>query len=240
LCLCVDSIESIVTKSRAAASDPFVIEKLRNAEALFIAGGDQWNYVRYWKGTPIEDAIHDLAKRGVPIGGTSAGLAIQGGYSFSAEMDTITSLQALADPFDPHLTLETSFLKLPNLDGIITDSHFSKRDRLGRLIGFLVRIAQVEGAAKGIGIDERTAVLLEPDGSAKVVGDGAAYFLRASRKPETCAPGRTLTFENIAVYRVPAGGKFHLRTWTGEGGIPNRISARSGVLSSTKEDRSIY
>jgi cyanophycinase-like exopeptidase len=129
---------------------------------------------------------------------------------------------------------------LPNLDGIITDSHFSKRDRLGRLVGFLARIAQVDGAAKGIGIDERTAVLLEPDGSAKVVGEGAAYFLRGSGKPEICASGLPLTFEDIAVYRVPAGGKFHLRSWTGEDGIAYRVSARSGVLSSTKEGGSIY
>ena len=42
------------------------------AEALFIAGGDQSNYVNNWKGTPIEDAIHELVQRGVPIAGTSA------------------------------------------------------------------------------------------------------------------------------------------------------------------------
>jgi cyanophycinase len=236
----VDSVESLVTKSRAAASDPFVVEKVRKAEALFIAGGDQWNYVRYWKGTPLEDAIHELVRRGVPIGGTSAGLAIQGQYSFSAEMDTITSAQALADPFDPHLTLEASFLHLPNLDGVITDSHFSKRDRLGRLITFLARIAQNDGAAKGVGIDERTAVLLEPDGSAIVVGEGAAYFLRAVKTPEICVAGRPLTFEDVAVYRVPASGKFNLRSWTGEGGVAYQLSAKSGVLSSTKDGGSFY
>jgi cyanophycinase len=236
----VDSVESIVTRSRAAASDPFVIERVRKAEALFFAGGDQWNYIRQWKGTPLEDAIHDLVKRGVPIGGASAGLAIQGQYSFSAEMDTITSSQALADPFDPHLTIESAFLRLPNLNGVITDSHFSKRDRLGRLVGFMARIAQTNGMAKGVGIDERTAILLEPDGSAVVVGEGAAYFLRASKKPEICVPGRPLTFEDLEVYRVPAGGAFHFRTWTGKGGVAYRISARAGVLNSTQEDGSLY
>jgi cyanophycinase len=236
----VDSVESIVTRSRAAASDPSVLEKVRKAEALFIAGGDQWNYIRYWKGTPLEDAIHFLVKRGIPVGGTSAGLAIQGQHSFSAEMDTITSAQALADPFDPHLTIESAFLRLPNLNGVITDSHFSKRDRLGRLVAFLARIAQTSGSAKGVGIDERAAVLMEPDGSAAIAGEGAAYFLRAGRKPEICVPGQPLTFENIEVYRVPAGGSFDFRTWTGTGGFAYRISARSGVLSSTQEKGSLY
>ena len=123
---------------------------MRKAEAIFIAGGDQWNYVRYWKGTPLAAAIHDAVKRGVPIGGTSAGLAILGQYSFSAEMDTITSPQALSDPFDPHLTLESSFLKLPNLEGVITGSHFSQRDRFGRLLAFLACIAQHTGFDNGV------------------------------------------------------------------------------------------
>jgi cyanophycinase len=36
----VDSAATIIIKNRAAASDPFVVDKIRNAEALFIAGGD--------------------------------------------------------------------------------------------------------------------------------------------------------------------------------------------------------
>ena len=41
----VDSVETIITKNRAAASDPFVVAKIRSAEALFIAGGDQNDYL---------------------------------------------------------------------------------------------------------------------------------------------------------------------------------------------------
>jgi len=38
----VDSVETRIIKSRmVAAADPFVIAKIRNAEALWIAGGDQ-------------------------------------------------------------------------------------------------------------------------------------------------------------------------------------------------------
>src|SRR4029453_13074611 len=80
----VDSAATIIIQNRAAASDPFVLDKILNAEALFIAGGDQANYVEDWKGTSVEDAIHTLAARGVPIGGTSAGLAVMGQFVFSA------------------------------------------------------------------------------------------------------------------------------------------------------------
>src|SRR5687767_15359372 len=75
LCGC-DSVETIVFRNRQAAFDPFVIATIRNAEALFLAGGDQSEYVQFWKGTPVEDAIHHVAGKPAPIGGTSAGMAV--------------------------------------------------------------------------------------------------------------------------------------------------------------------
>src|SRR6185436_3776998 len=70
LCHC-DSVETIVFYDREAESDPYVIRTIRNAEALFIAGGDQSRYVRFWQGTPVEDAINFVAAKPAPIGGTS-------------------------------------------------------------------------------------------------------------------------------------------------------------------------
>jgi hypothetical protein len=51
-------------KNRKAAFQPFVIDTIRSAEALFIAGGDQSNYVDFWKNTPVEDAISFVAGPG--------------------------------------------------------------------------------------------------------------------------------------------------------------------------------
>src|SRR3954470_5621577 len=79
-----NSVATLVIPSREAAMDPFVATTIRNAEALFIAGGDQANYVRNWQGTPVQDAINELIRRGVPVGGTSAGLAVLGEFSYSA------------------------------------------------------------------------------------------------------------------------------------------------------------
>ena len=92
-------METITFKSETASREPFVLEKLRNAEAIFFAGGDQWNYVRYWKHTPVAEALNEAIKHCVPVGGTSEGLAILGEFAFAAEHDTVTSAVALADPF---------------------------------------------------------------------------------------------------------------------------------------------
>jgi cyanophycinase len=238
----VDSVETVIIKSRAAASDPFVVDKIRNAEALFIAGGDQFNYVSYWKGTPVEDAIHYLVTRNVPIGGTSAGLAVMGQFLFSAANGTIDSPAALGNPYNNKVALDRDFLVLPNMGGIITDSHFVTRDRMGRLVTFLARIVKDgwAGSAKGIGIDEMTAIAVEANGTATVLGSGAAYFLRTPGAPEVCQAKKALTYRNLSVYRVSGSATFNFSTWTGNGGTAYTLTAENGVLTSTQAGGGIY
>ncbi|WP_083340258.1 Type 1 glutamine amidotransferase-like domain-containing protein [Nitrosomonas communis] len=59
-----------------AANDEFVVNTINQAEAIWIAGGDQSNYTNYWKGTPVQEALNDRILQGIPIGGTSAGLNV--------------------------------------------------------------------------------------------------------------------------------------------------------------------
>ena len=238
----IDSVESIVVNTPEAARDPFVAEKIRHAEALFLAGGDQWNYVRVWRGSPVGEAIQFLIDRGVPVGGTSAGLAVLGEYAFTAEKDTITSPQALANPFDEHLTLGRDFLHIAPLAGTITDSHFHARDRMGRTLAFLARMLEPGKLreARAVAIDERTAALLDPDDKIRVDGEGVVYFIRATRPAEICRAGAPLTFRGISVYRVPKGGAFDLRTWTGRGAAAYELNVEAGVIHSTQEGGSVY
>jgi cyanophycinase len=239
----VDSVETIVMKQDRAAYDPFVIEKILKAEALFIAGGNQWDYVRMWKGTPVEDAIHTLIENKVPVGGTSAGLAILGEFSFSAERNTIYSDEALKNPYHPRLTLESDFLHLPYLQETITDSHFVERDRMGRLVTFLARILQDGWAeqARGIGIDGMTALAVDGNGVATLHGVGAVYFLRTTTHPEVCEKNTPLTFRDVEVHRLSgAGATFDLNLWSGTTDAKYSLSAVEGVLFSTQPDGVIY
>src|SRR5215467_12257125 len=57
LCPSENSVATLIIPNRAAASDPFVISTIQNAEALWIAGGDQSNYINFWKGTEVETAL---------------------------------------------------------------------------------------------------------------------------------------------------------------------------------------
>lgn len=238
----IDSVESIVVATTEAARDPFVADRIRKAEALFIAGGDQWNYVRVWSHTPVSEAIQYLIDKGVPVGGTSAGLAVLGEYIFTAEKDTVTTAQALADPFNEHVTVGADFLHIPALKGVITDSHFHARDRMGRSLVFLARMLH-DGKlteARGIAIDERTAALTEPGGRIAVDGEGSVYFLRARKPAEVCKPATPLTFRGVDVYRIPKAGDFDLKTWTGHGGVGYRLDVVNGAVHSTQPGGAVY
>jgi cyanophycinase len=243
LCGC-DSVETIVFDKDAATSDSFVIETIRAAEALFIAGGDQSNYIRYWKDTPVEAAINHVAAKPAPIGGTSAGMAVMGAYVYSAEgQESLTSAVALANPFAPDLTLARDFIHLPGLENVITDQHLQERDRIGRTVALLARL-QADGwsaAPRAIAADRETAVHIDPStGTAEVFATPDhptpyAYFMRPTGPPPACAPGRPLTTAPISVYRVGPGGRFDLARWQGSGGTAFTLWAQDGELKSSRE-----
>ncbi|MGB5132965.1 MAG: cyanophycinase [Steroidobacteraceae bacterium] len=242
LCHC-DSVETIVFDGREAASDSYVIETIRNAEALFIAGGDQDRYVRFWQGTPVQDAINHVAAKPAPIGGTSAGMAILGEFVYSAMHESLTSAVALADPYAEDVTLARNFLSLPRLAGILTDQHLQERDRIGRTVALLARLVKDGWASepRAIAADRETAVHIDPKtGTAEVFATAThptpyAYFMQPTQAPERCEPGQPLTFRDVEVYRIGPGNHFDLAAWQGTGGISYRLSAETGVLRSSRE-----
>ncbi|MGB0047935.1 MAG: cyanophycinase [Terriglobales bacterium] len=244
----MNSVATLIIPDRQAAQDPAVAEIIRHAAVVFIAGGDQANYIRGWKDTPVEDAINANVGAGKPIGGTSAGLAVLGEFVYGALGDKpddndLASTDVLPNPYLDRVTLIRGFLGIPHLENLLTDSHFAKRDRMGRSLGFLAHIVQDgwSSAPREIAIDEKSAVLVEADGKATVVGSGkGAYFLRPTQRPDVCKSGQPLTFRNINVYQIPAGGRFDLTSWAGNGGTSYSLSVEKGKIESTQADRAIY
>lgn len=244
----MNSVATLIIPSRKAAQNPRVAEIIGHAEVIFIAGGDQSRYVNFWKETPVEDAINAHLASGRPIGGTSAGLAVLGQFVYGCLEDKpndpdLTSREVLADPYTKRVTVVRDFLKVPGLDNVLTDSHFATRDRMGRSLGFLARIVG-DGWSKTpreIAIDQASALLVEAGGRAKVVGTGlGVYFLQVTDAPETCKPGQPLTLRNVAAYRAPAGARFDVRAWSGDGGEAYSISVESGRIHTSRAGNAVY
>jgi len=244
----LNSTATLIIPDRDAAQNPQLADTIRHAEILFIAGGDQARYLNFWKDTPVQEAINAHLAAGKPIGGTSAGLAVLGEFVYSAQGDApddkdLNSPQTLANPFHPRVTVRRDYLHNPLLRDTLTDSHFAKRDRMGRTLVFLARIMQDGWSQhpREVAIDERSGVLVEADGTATVVGTGkGAYFLRPTEPPTVCQPAKPLTFTNISVYRAPTGAHFDLTQWKGEGGTEYSLSVNGGKVTSTLKGCSIY
>ncbi|MBK7248507.1 MAG: cyanophycinase [Flavobacteriales bacterium] len=245
----VNSVETILFNGAAAASDPYVLERISKAEAIWFAGGDQWNYVNYWRNSPIMTAINDaISQRHIAIGGTSAGMAILGGCYFSAQNGSVTSAEALSNPFNTYMTVDCApFLQVPFMANTITDTHYDNPDRRGRHFTFLARMAQQgDSAAYGIACNEYVAVCVAPDGIAHVYGEYPqyqefAYFLRmnctSSSTPEVCEAGMPLTWDRngmaVKTYKVPGlsdgANWFDLNDhYSGQGGAWEDWSAVAG------------
>lgn len=250
--IAVNSVETIVFKNATAKSDEYILKKINNAEAIWFAGGDQWEYISYWRNTPISEAINKaITNRKVVIGGTSAGMAIQGGFYFTAQNGTITSEEALLNPFDTKITMSNDpFLDNTILKDVITDTHYDNPDRKGRHVTFLARIINdYKVQAKGIACDEYTSVCIDEKGIARVFGnypsnEDFAYFIVPNseipdNKPEIFKPNNPLEWNQgkaaINVYEIKGtstgSNTFNLNNWSdGKGGIWKKWFVESGKL----------
>ncbi|MGH8053213.1 MAG: cyanophycinase [Stenotrophomonas sp.] len=211
----VTAVQTLVFDSRKAADDPAVLRVVRGADAIFIAGGDQARYIRFWKGTALNTALNEHIRAGKPIGGTSAGLAILGGHAYGAlDGGSVNSHAAMNDPLGDEVTMDKDFLTMPYLSNVVTDTHFAKRDRLGRLIVFVARAAQEKGQNDivGIGVDEDTALCVEADGRGRVysLNDGYAWLVMPRHAATRLSNGEPLDFSAIPVTGVGEGSRLHL------------------------------
>jgi cyanophycinase-like exopeptidase len=252
--LTLNSVETIVFNDATASAEAYVQNAIRNAEAIWLAGGDQSRYVDYWRGTAIDSLIRAaVTNRKVVIGGTSAGMTVLGGLYFSAANGTVSSDEALADPLGDKTRIDSArFLGAPYLNRVITDTHYSERDRQGRHLAFLARAQHdFSGEVYGIACDEYTAVCIDTAGVARVYGTAGeedhAYFLQVNcdsthNQPETITFGEPLTWDQgglaIKVYRIAGTAtgtrSFDLTDWqTGNGGEWWDWSATNGTFTAT-------
>jgi cyanophycinase len=198
-------------------------DELITAKAIFLRGGDQWQYIRLWKGTKTEDAIKYVFQNGGVIAGTSAGAMVLGEFDFSAQNGSIYPDEALQNPFYSKMKFENNFLNL--MPSVLFDTHMMERGRHGRLIAMIYNIFYSYGRnIIGVGIDDRTAFCIYPDKSAVVKGSGSVavfYFDNKTRCSEYIngkytienLRGHLLTkdwkfdFQNLQVLQIPASAK---------------------------------
>lgn len=228
----LDSIETLVITERSVAEQPDVAEAVARAEVVFFAGGDQCQYVRLFKGTALERAVKSVFARGGGIGGTSAGLAIQGELVYDACQGSVTSNEALMNPYHEDISFTQGFLDWPQMHLTITDTHFAQRDRMGRLMAFLARGSQLTGEAslRAIAVDEATALAVDRNGQATVFGKHQVYIVEVNQISGGLSPGLPLHDARFQIRALRAGETIDLKQRSQLGSYA--IDVRNGVLSS--------
>jgi cyanophycinase len=176
----VTKIDVLDIRLRQDAYDEDNVKKCKDASVFFLSGGDQLRLTSQFADTPVYRCMYDMYMGGCMIVGTSAGaVAMSETMIVDGPGDESNRVSALS--MAPGLGL---------VRGMVLDSHFAQRGRIGRLRGAVVQ----NPAILGVGIDESTAILVECDQSFTVVGAGAVYV----------ADGSTLTYSSLSE-EVPEG-----------------------------------
>ena len=208
LLLELDHVNSCITatvQTEDEANSTDLVEIVDQSEAVYFAGGNQCVYVN-WRDSKLHQAIHRLIERGGGIGGGSAGLAIQGEKIYDGCSGSVQSDEALADPYHEYISLSEGLFALSPLAHTITDSHFSERDRLGRLISFMARITSEKRRDEyfGLGLDDNTSVVIENNGTGTVFG-GFATRMKTTQKAEQVMEGSPVTIYGVKRARYGPG-----------------------------------
>jgi cyanophycinase len=145
-------------------------------DVVWMRGGNQANYVQWWNNTKTEAAIRAVFDKGGAVGGTSAGCAVLGEIIYDSITGSVSPKAAIRDPYSTAISFTSDFLELT--PGVLFDTHFTERGRIARLAVMLGRLWQDQGQdVLGVGCDDRTAFCVAPDGTARVIGEGAVTVL---------------------------------------------------------------
>jgi cyanophycinase len=192
-------VSLVDVSTRQDATNPKSLATLEEATGIFFTGGDQLHVTALIGGSAMDELLHELYKKGIVIGGTSAGAAMMANSMFirgtGEENPRLGNMQ---------LGPGVEFL----LGGMI-DTHFSQRGRHGRLLSAVAHYPH----DLGIGIDENTALVVR-DGVFEVIGAGAVTVIDAGDLTYTNVPDlkedEGLALYNVKLHVLPAGHRFDM------------------------------
>ncbi|HET9642843.1 MAG TPA: cyanophycinase [Burkholderiaceae bacterium] len=197
--------------SREAANDGAAVRQVLEADGIFMTGSDQKRLVAALGGSAVAEAMRRaFRERGVCLGGTSAGASALSDYML------VPGLDDGATQDSPPLAAGLGFVQR-----VVIDQHFSERKRLGRLLTVVAH----NPSLLGIGIDEDTALIVEPGGGIEVVGDGAVTLIDGRQMSSNflSSQGRQrLELIDVKLHLLPPGARYRC-----EDQMPTRKSRRA-------------
>jgi len=193
--------------TRAEADADSIVREVGQASGIWFGGGDQSRLAAVLRGSRTATAIRARYEAGAVIGGTSAGAAVMSTPMITGDERRRGGTRYPSDSSLIFITIDRDNVivndGLDLVTNAIVDQHFVRRKRHNRLLSLVLEKPMRLGA----GIDESTALVIEPDGRWRVSGASVVviYDARSAALTSSALP---LGAADIATHILPAGSRF--------------------------------
>ena len=198
-----------LTIGREEAMRDSVARLLDGVTGVWFGGGDQSRLTAALGGTPVEAAIHRLYENGAVVGGTSEGAAVMSAIMITG--DERRPGGARPDTTQAWITVDRANVVTTRgfglLPGAIVDQHFLRRRRNNRLLS----VALEHPALVAVGIDESTAIQVNPGGCWDVLG-ASQVVVYDPRPARLTTPPTPLGAAGVRLSVLPAGSRYEPAT----------------------------
>jgi cyanophycinase len=218
-----DNVDVLHIEKREQATEPEVLKRLKAADVLMFTGGDQLRLTSILGGTAFHDILLDkYHNEDFIYAGTSAGAA--------AASNNMIYQGSSSEALLKGEVKITSGLGL--IDGVIIDTHFVQRGRIGRLFQAVVGNPKV----LGIGLGEDTGLLIKNNTEMEAIGSGLVILVDGREIKDTNLTqvelGQPISINHLVTHVLSKYDTFDLKTFR----MTIKSSQYSQDLPFTKED----
>jgi cyanophycinase len=184
----VKDVFAMPIQSRNDAHNPKYIRFMSELTGAFFTGGNQLAISSAIGGTNLSQALVTMYQRGGVVGGTSAGAS-------AVSRHMIMGGNMGLSPRKGKVNMAAGLGLLRN---VVVDQHFSQRRRIGRLLTVVAH----NPFLLGVGVDEDTAIHIDPDNRIEVVGSGTVTIIDGSEITYTNVPFEEKGSVPLCIYNV--------------------------------------
>ncbi len=199
-----NNVDVLHIEKREQAVEPEVLARLKAADVVMFTGGDQLRLTSILGGTAFHDILLDkYHNEDFIYAGTSAGAA-------AASSNMIYQGSSSEALLKGEVKI-TSGLGL--IDGVIIDTHFVQRGRIGRLFQSVVGNPKV----LGIGLGEDTGLLITDNNKMEAIGSGLVILVDGREIKDTNLTqvelGQPISINHLVTHVMSINDTFDLSTF---------------------------
>lgn len=199
-----DNVDVLHIEKREQAVETEVLQRLRDADVVMFTGGDQLRLTSILGGTAFHDILLEKYRNEDFIyAGTSAGAA-------AASSNMIYQGSSSEALLKGEVKI-TSGLGL--IDGVIIDTHFVQRGRIGRLFQAVVGNPKV----LGVGLGEDTGLLITHNSKMEAIGSGLVILVDGREIKDTNLTqvelGQPISINHLVTHVMSMNDTFDLTTF---------------------------